>query len=169
MGNKIPPEPPESTPWCSGPSQGEGACFTQCSLSTPQGTMAGTAWMCVTSTPARTSRSVVASQAHPWATCASAEGTFSGSTVSTGEMWSTGQGHGLHAWLCAALSSRLCDQGPLSATRLLGAAEQLGWWEEKAPEDLVVVTAEVYLSLGWTSSVQRAGGGAPPAGPVTVM
>lgn len=88
--------------------------------------------MCVTSTPARTSQCVAASQAHPWAMCASVEGTFSGSTVSTGEMQSIGQGHGLCAWLCAALSSRLHDQGPPSATWLLGAAEQLGWWEEKA-------------------------------------
>lgn len=88
--------------------------------------------MCVTSTPARTSRCVAASQAHPWATCASAEGTFLGNTASTGEMRGTGQGHGLRAWLCAALSSWLRDQGPLSASQVLGAAEQLGCWEEKA-------------------------------------
>ena len=82
--------------------------------------------MCVTSIPARTSQCVAASQARPWATCASAELTFSGSTVSTGEMWGTGQGHGLCAWLCAALPSWLSDWGPVGATWLLGAAEQLG-------------------------------------------
>ena len=98
----------------------------------PQVTMEGTAWMYVASIPARTSQRVAASQAHPWAMSVSAEGTFSGSTVSTGEIQSTGQGHGLRAWLCAALSFQLCDQGPLGATCLLGAAEQLGWWEEKA-------------------------------------
>ena len=132
LEGRIPPEPRESTPWCSGISQGEGACFTWCSLSTPQGTTEGTVWMCVTSTLARTSQCVAASQGHPWATCASVEGTFSGSTASTGEMRGTRQGRGLCAWLCAALSSWLHDQGPLSATRLIGAAEQLGWWEEKA-------------------------------------
>lgn len=42
--------------------------------------------MCVTSTPARTSRCVAASRAHAWATCASAVGTSLGSTVSTGEI-----------------------------------------------------------------------------------
>lgn len=43
-------------------------------------------WTCVTSTPARTSRCVAASQAHAWATCVSAVGTSLGSTASTGEI-----------------------------------------------------------------------------------
>lgn len=86
LEGRIPPELPEFTPWYSGTSQGEGICFTWWSLSTPQGTTEGTVWMCVISTPARTSRCVAASQAHAWATCASAVGTSSGSTVSTGEI-----------------------------------------------------------------------------------
>lgn len=94
--------------------------------------MEGTAWTCVTSTPARTSLCVAASQAHPWATCASVEGTFSGSTASTGEMRGTEQGCSLHAWLCAAFSLWLYDQALLSAACLLGTSEQLRWWEEKA-------------------------------------
>lgn len=86
LEGRIPPEPPEFTPQYSSTSQGEGICFTWCSVSTLQGTTEGTVWMCVTSTPARTSRCVAASQAHPWATCVSAVGTSLGSTASTGEI-----------------------------------------------------------------------------------
>lgn len=78
-------------PW---PLSGGRCLFTRCSLSPPQGTTGGTVWMCVTSTPARTSPCVAASQARPWAMCASVARTSLGSTVSTGEMWGTGQGHG---------------------------------------------------------------------------
>lgn len=56
--------------------------------------------MHVTSTPARISQCVAASRAHLWATCVSAEGTFLGSTASTGEMCGTRLGHGLQ---CLAL------------------------------------------------------------------
>lgn len=42
--------------------------------------------MCVTSTPARTSRCVAASQVHAWAMCVSAVGPSLGSTASTGEI-----------------------------------------------------------------------------------
>lgn len=113
MEGKIPPEPLESTPGRSVCSWGEGAFLTWCSPSTPQGITEGTAWMPVTSTPARTSPCVAASRAPPWATCASVQGTFSGSTASTGETQGAQQGLGLR---CLALC---CS--PIPAVRHLGA------------------------------------------------
>lgn len=95
------------------------------SLFTPQGTMEGTVWTCVTSTPARTSQCVAASQAHPWAMCVSVEETSLGSTASTGEIQDMGQG----------MPGSVLPSHPGSVTRdlsvPLGSLELLNSWADR--------------------------------------